>query len=101
MTNVKSNRPRRIRSVAICTAILILSNAPTVLSAPGETPENVLAAKVRQQGHRCEGPVAAEKDQKRSKADRAVWTVSCKNAAYRVHLVPDMAAQIQKIGPNR
>src|SRR5262249_9640584 len=62
-----------------------------------EAPAESLAAQLRRQGHRCEGPVGAERDAGRSKPDEAVWVVRCANATYRMRLVPHMAAQVEQI----
>jgi len=56
-----------------------------------------LAAQLRRQGHRCEGPVHAERDAERSKPDELVWVVKCTNASYRMRLIPHMAAQVEQI----
>ena len=55
----------------------------------------VVAAQVRNQGLACDDPVSAARDPESD--DDAVWTLTCKNASYRVRLVPDMAAEIEKI----
>ena len=62
-----------------------------------EAPAEGLAAELRRQGHRCEGPVAAERDAERSRPDGAVWVVKCTNATYRMRLVPHQAAQVEPI----
>ena len=62
-----------------------------------EAPAESLAAQLRRQGHRCEGPVGAERDAERSKPDEAVWVVRCANATYRMRLVPHMAAHVEQI----
>ena len=62
-----------------------------------EMSADVLAAQLRRQGHRCDDPVKAERDAKDSRPDMAVWIVRCANAAYRMRLIPNMAAQIEPI----
>ena len=62
-----------------------------------ETSADVLATQLRRQGHRCEGPVNAERDAERSKPDEAVWIIRCANAAYRMRLIPNMAAHIERL----
>lgn len=56
-----------------------------------------IAAQVRLQGYPCEGSVSAEKDPKYSWPDEPLWILKCANATYRVRLVPDMAARIEKL----
>ena len=62
-----------------------------------DAPAETLAAQLRIQGHRCEGPVKAERDAERSRPDMAVWIIRCGNATYRMRLMPNMAAQIEQI----
>jgi hypothetical protein len=62
-----------------------------------QTPADDLAAQVRQQGYRCDQPITASRDVKRSKPESAVWIVKCRNAAYTMRLTPDMAARITKL----
>jgi len=79
----------------ICLAIIFVLNAGQSLAE--ESPADVLAARVRDQGHRCDGPVNAERDPSRSKPDEAVWVLKCANATYRIRLDPDMAAHIERL----
>ena len=55
-----------------------------------ESPKDVIAAHVRLQGYKCDAPKSAQRDAKASSPDEAVWLITCENARYRVHLVPDM-----------
>jgi hypothetical protein len=65
--------------------------------ARSETPANIIAAQLRMQGYACEDPVDATRDRKASKPNVTVWTLRCKNAAYRVQLIPDMAAHVTQL----
>ena len=62
-----------------------------------ETPNDLLARQIRDQGYRCTKPISAQKDLKRSKADEAVWILRCDNGTYRIRLVPDMAARVKRL----
>jgi hypothetical protein len=62
-----------------------------------ESAAEALAAELRRQGHRCEGPVNAERDSERSRPDEAVWVMKCTNATYRMRLIPNQAAHVEKI----
>ena len=59
-----------------------------------ETPVNIIAVHVRQQGYACNEPRRAERNMQASKPNEAVWILVCENATYRVTLVPNMAARI-------
>jgi len=76
-------------------AVSWLSAAPTIiLAAEQETPKDIIAAQFRRQGYACDNPQSAERDRERSKPDEAVWVLHCKEASYRVRLIPDMAARV-------
>jgi hypothetical protein len=62
-----------------------------------EVPAEILAAQIRDQGFVCNKALSAERDQKLSKPDEAAWVLKCDNASYRVRLIPDMAAKVERI----
>lgn len=61
------------------------------------TPPETLAAQLRLQGYRCDDPVSVQQDARLSKPDETVWTLRCNNASYRMRLIPDMAARVEKL----
>ena len=65
--------------------------------AQEEMPKEVLAVQVRKQGFSCASALSAQRDPARSKPDEAVWILTCEGATYRMRLVPDMAAAIERI----
>jgi hypothetical protein len=74
---------------------LALIGLPYICNA--QTPADDVAAQIRSQGYRCDQPVAAKRDLRRSKPDSAVWVLNCRNATFRVRLDPNMAARITKL----
>jgi hypothetical protein len=66
-------------------------------AAQPETQANVIAVQIRKQGYSCDGELSAEREQRASAPNAAVWILRCKNATYRVRLTPDMAAQVERI----
>jgi hypothetical protein len=62
-----------------------------------ETPAAIVAAQLRTQGYACADPVSATRDQQASRPLETVWILRCRNATYRVLLVPDMAAQVTQL----
>ena len=62
-----------------------------------EDPKDIIADQVRRQGIACVKVLKAERDATRSKADSEVWTISCETATYRVRLVADQAAHIERL----
>jgi len=62
-----------------------------------QTPADGISAQIRAQGYRCDVPVSAERDPALSRPDEAVWILKCRNATYRVRLIPDMAARVEQL----
>ena len=62
-----------------------------------ETPVDVLAAHVRTQGFPCQKPDAASQDVSASKPDEAVWLLRCDGLSYRIRLVPNQAAKVERV----
>jgi len=62
-----------------------------------ESPKDDIAAQIRAQGYACEQPQSATRDAQASRPDEEVWLLRCEGASYRVRLIPDMAAQIERI----
>jgi hypothetical protein len=73
----------------------------SVASAAEETPTDVLAAQIRNQGVVCDKPRSATRDAKRSKPDHEVWVLQCENATYRISRYPDMAAKVEQLRQHR
>lgn len=75
--------------------------ALTLIAVPytcnAQTPADDVAAQIRSQGYRCDQPVAAKRDLRRSKPDSAVWVLYCRNVTFRVKLDPNMAARVTKL----
>jgi hypothetical protein len=83
-------------------SVLVLGNVasgfrftPLPAQAAEEMPPEIIAAQIRDQGYSCDKPLSAKRDGERS--DDAVWTLKCQNATYRVRLVPDMAAHVERL----
>ncbi|MCT8970946.1 hypothetical protein [Microbaculum marinisediminis] len=57
----------------------------------------IVATQLRAQGYDCVDPHKAERDQSASTPGEEAWIVTCDNATYRVKLVPDQAAKVERI----
>ena len=68
-----------------------------IAQASNEKPAEIIAIKVRKQGHSCDRPLSIESDRERSMPNGRVWILKCGNATYRVRLVPDMAARVERL----
>ena len=70
----------------------------TVAQAPaGDTPVNIISDQIRRQGYACDEPRQAERDREASRPNLTVWILRCGNASYRVTLIPDMAARVERL----
>jgi hypothetical protein len=78
---------------------LLLAAAAAMAGAVSaqEDPTNIVADQIRAQGYKCDSPQSAKRDAQASKPDEAVWILQCESGSYRVRLVPDMAATVEKI----
>jgi hypothetical protein len=71
---------------------LVISQAVTT-----DTPVGIISDHIRRQGYSCDEPRQAEHDRTASRPNEAVWILRCANAAYRVTLIPDMAARVELV----
>jgi hypothetical protein len=62
-----------------------------------DDPKNIIAAQIRDQGYQCNDPQSATRDEKASRPDEADWILQCESGRYRVRLVPDMAAKVERL----
>jgi hypothetical protein len=87
------------RLQVICVTILQFTISVTAVhSASAEEPtKDLLASQIRDQGYRCIKPVNAQKDLSRSRPDEAVWVLKCETDTYRLRLIPDMAARVERL----
>jgi hypothetical protein len=81
--------------VIFSVAVMVAAD-PAPLGAR-ETPADVIAAHLRLQGYECAVPRSAKRDGRASRPDEAVWIITCAQAKYRVRLVPDQAAVVERI----
>jgi hypothetical protein len=65
--------------------------------AQDESAASIIAAQIRKQGFACEKAQSADRDPGVSRPDLPVWTLKCNNGSYRVELVPNMAAKVERI----
>jgi hypothetical protein len=77
--------------------VVLTAWSTLVLAKAQENPKDVIAAQIRRQGYQCESPESAKRDVRASKPDEPVWVLRCGNAVYRVRLVPDMAAKVERL----
>ena len=84
-----------MRTICVVAAAICVAAVQGVSAE--EPTKDILAAQIRDQGYRCNSPLSAKRDVRRSKPDEAAWVLRCKDAIYRLRLVPDMAARVQRL----
>jgi hypothetical protein len=65
--------------------------------ASAQDPTATLADTVRDRGHPCAEAMSSERDQSASRADEAVWILTCSDARYRIRYPGDTAPQVERI----
>jgi hypothetical protein len=78
-------------------ALVALTGARVLTASAQEDPTNIVADQIRAQGYKCDSPQSAKRDAQASKPDEVVWILQCESGSYRVRLIPDMAAKVEKI----
>jgi hypothetical protein len=81
----------------IAASILILQSPP-VLSATRLEAKDIVSIQLRAQGVACTKPINAIKDIVDSSPDEMAWIISCKEATYRVKLIPHVGSKIEVVG---
>lgn len=87
-------------SIALTAFAIIAGLVSTSAGAESgiEPPMDLLATQLRDQGFACDHPDKADLDAKATRPNETVWVVECKGVRYRMTVVPDLAAKIEKIG---
>lgn len=83
---------------AFIATILLAGIAPSgAQTAPANDPAAaaLVADQIREQGFACTEPATATPDP--SVDDDSVWMLTCADAKYRVRLVPDQGAVVEKL----
>jgi hypothetical protein len=88
---------KRVRATVIAACVLASVAVGVPALAQDEDPKDIIATQLRKQGHACEKPASAVRDADASKPDEPVWILTCEGAKYRVRMVPDQAAVVEKL----
>lgn len=86
-----------LSSLFVVTVLVAIGVTATGGASAEEATKDLLAAQIRDQGYQCNKPVSAQRDLSRSKPDQAVWVLKCTTGAYRLRLIPDMAAHVERL----
>lgn len=71
--------------------------APASAAGVKELSKNIIAVQIRKQGFECKNPESAERDAKASKPDEAAWILKCEGVTYKVQLIPNQAAKVERL----
>jgi hypothetical protein len=72
-----------------------LAPLPALAQSDDAAAGALVGDQVREQGFACADPATAVRDP--AQDGDAVWLLSCADAKYRVRLVPDQAAAVEKL----
>jgi len=100
MTNKNSRYLASARFCMPAIALLVVASMAcsiTTVSAADDPAAGIIAVQIREQGFPCNEAQSARHDLEASRPNEQVWILRCSNAAYRVRLVPNMAANVQRI----
>lgn len=86
-----------VRVAIAAAALLAPIGTARSQTAPAITPPEVLADQLRSQGYPCARALGSQRDGDISNRDESVWILRCTDGTYRVRLIPDMAAKVEKI----
>ena len=82
---------------SVAFAVVSLQFCGSMSLAAEEMSAEIIAVQIRDQGYPCDKPLSANRDEKLSTPNEAAWILKCENATYRVRLIPDMAAKVEKL----
>jgi len=77
-------------------ALAAFGGSAICLSGDEATP-GILASQIREQGFACSKAKSAEREVNASRPNEAVWILKCENDTYRMTVIPDMAAKVEKL----
>lgn len=90
-------REAEMRQVAMMMLAAAAMGACATAARADDAPVTLLADQIRGQGYSCTSPESATRDAAASKPNEAVWVLKCDGVGYRIRLVPDMAAKVEKL----
>ena len=80
-------------------AILCVLAVPC-LADDSESVETIVSSVVRREGYKCEKPIKATKDEADSVPEEMAWFLKCKNATYKVRLLPHYLSEVEVLEVN-
>jgi hypothetical protein len=87
----------KILHLAIFGMACVAGIGPALSQSGDEPTPDLLAAQIRDQGFTCDKPKSARHEAKQSQPNEEVWILACENDTYRMTIVPDLAAKVEKL----
>lgn len=72
-------------------------SGPALSQSADEPTRDLLASQIRDQGFTCDKPKGAQREVKESRPNETVWILTCEHDTYRMTVIPDMAAKVEKL----
>ncbi len=94
---MKTNIRPAILCLGIAVGLELLLPLNRSMARELEQSKEIIAVQLRRQGYACGKALSATRDEKASKPDAEVWTLECNDASYRVKLIPNMAATVERL----
>lgn len=83
--------------VLVTLMVIVIAEGGFSDAVAQESAKDIIAAQIRRQGYQCRAPQSAERERAASKPDEAVWLLRCEDATFRVRLVPNLAAKVERV----
>jgi hypothetical protein len=87
----------KILQLAVICFVSVVGIGPAMCQSADEPTADLLASQLRDQGYRCDKPKGAKHDAKQSKPNETVWILTCEHDTYRMTVIPDLAAKVEKL----
>jgi hypothetical protein len=94
----------RTLSIAATLAAVLAALVPPIAAPfparaadPKEMSKDIIAVQIRKQGFACTNPQSATREGDATKYDDAVWLLKCDESTYKVQLIPNMAAKVERL----
>ena len=96
--NFSSTRMWKMKNaVRFTAAILFIAPFPVSYAEDAGT---VVSTVVRREGYRCDKPITTTRDVADSVPEEEAWILKCKNATYRVRLLPHSLSHVEILQNN-
>jgi hypothetical protein len=85
-------------AVRFTAAVLFIAPFTVIYAEDAGT---VVSTFLLREGYRCDKPITTTRDVADSVPEEEAWILKCKNATYRVRLLPHSLSRVEKLNQNR